>query len=70
MVVNSVKNSPVYSLDVKRPKGANLLYVVTGQSKGQVCLYEVRGLPRHGTMGAVSYKHIKTISDVHDTPVV
>lgn len=59
---------------MKRVKGPNLLHVVSGHAKGQVVLYEVRGLAKtqssSGLQGTVSVKHIKTVVDIHEGPVV
>lgn len=45
-----LKSNPVYSLDIQRPKGQNLLHVVSGHSKGQTVLYEIKGIPKFGQM--------------------
>ena len=58
---------------MKRVKGSNLLHVVSGHAKGQVVLYELRGLPKFqspGLQSNVYVKHIKTVSDIHEGPVV
>ena len=39
----SVKSVPVMSLDIIRMR-ENSIFVVSGHQKGQICLYEVRGV--------------------------
>ena len=57
-------------------KGSSLLTVVAGHSKGQVVLYEIKGLARYqqstgvGILNNIQSKHIKTISDIHASHVV
>jgi len=41
-----MKQNAVYSLDIKRAKGSNLINIVSGHHKGQVVLYEVKGLQK------------------------
>ena len=53
-----------------------MLSVVAGHSKGQLVLYEIKGLARYqestgtGLLNNIQSKHIKTITDVHDGHVV
>ena len=48
------------------------IYVVTGHQKGQISLYEVKGLRSATDVqgGIITSKHLKTVSDVHDAPVI
>jgi hypothetical protein len=63
-------------VDIKRVKGQSSLSVVAGHSKGQLVLYEVKGLARYqqstgtGLLSTIQSRHIKTIGDVHAGPVV
>ena len=65
----------VFSLDIKRVKGLNLLHIVAGHQKGQVALYEVKGLPKNpgkeksNLLHMISFRNIKTISDIHSMHV-
>lgn len=43
----SVKNSAVSCIDMKRIKNDNI-FIVTGHVKGQIALYEIKGLERQG----------------------
>jgi len=44
--VKEMKQNAVTCLDIKRVKGSQTLFLVAGHAKGQVCLYEVKGLSR------------------------
>ena len=47
------------------------IFVVAGHQKGQVSLYEVKGLRADGEIvGQIVTKHLKTVTDVHEAPVV
>ena len=46
LTTKDLKSNAVYSVDLKRVKGSNLLYVVAGHAKGNVSLYEIKGLPK------------------------
>ena len=66
----------MYSVDIKRVKGSNLLYVIAGHAKGNVALYEIKGLPKFASgqnsnlLNNISSKHLKTISDTHTGQVI
>ena len=62
----ALKNVAVMHLDMKRSRNGNV-FVVTGHSKGQLCLYELKGLrPYHEVSPAqVGSKLHKIVSDVH-----
>lgn len=34
-------------LDMKRVKGSQTLFLVAGHAKGQLCLFEIKGLPKY-----------------------
>ena len=74
ITVKEVKQNPVISIDIKRVKGPNLIHIVAGHAKGQVVLYEIRGLPKYNTnqglIGNVSVRHIRTITGIHEGQVV
>ena len=61
-----MKNIAVMCLDMKRSRNNNL-FVISGHTKGQMSLYEVKGLKAYSevNMTLVSSKHHKTISDIH-----
>jgi WD40 repeat protein len=65
----NVKGSACLSVDIKRMKGNNI-FVATGHAKGQVSLYELKGLHQNQEYGSISGKHHKTIADVHQTSVI
>ena len=46
LTTKEMKQNAVYSIDIKRVKGSNLINVVAGHHKGNVVLYEVKGLPK------------------------
>lgn len=47
------------------------IYVVAGHQKGQIAIYEIKGLRAdHEPAGQILAKHLKTMTDVHDSPVV
>jgi WD40 repeat protein len=65
---NSMKNNAVTCLDIKRVKGNNLLHVIAGHAKGQVVLYEIKGLPKHDKkklLNLITFRVLKTVSDTH-----
>jgi len=71
LTTKDMKQNAVYSLDIKRAKGSNLINVVAGHHKGQVVLYEIKGLPKFESgsntnlLNSITFKHLKTISDTH-----
>ena len=71
LTTKDLKQNAVYSLDIKRVKGSNLLYVIAGHAKGHIALYEIKGLPKFASgqnsnlLNNITFKHLKTISDVH-----
>jgi len=58
-------------IDMKRSRNQNV-FIVTGHSKGQLCLYEVKGLRSYQEVnaGQVSAKLHKIIADIHAQSVV
>ena len=74
-------------LDIRRIGPDKNIYIVSGHLKGQIALYEIKGLleqeeflKRQNTnnafikasdniFGNVSFKHCKTIDDIHDTTI-
>ena len=63
-----MKNNAVTCLDLKRVRGPNLLHVVAGHAKGQVVLYEVKGLQLQDTkklLNMITFRTLKTVSDTH-----
>ena len=75
-------------MDFKRIGPHKHIYVVAGHIKGQVALYEIKGLLQQEELqarqnqvdaftalekdlfGNVSFKHKKTVDDIHATTVV
>jgi hypothetical protein len=58
------------SLDLIRMRETSI-YVVAGHQKGQVALYEVKGLRKYQEpVGLITSKHLKTINDIHEHPVI
>ena len=60
-------------LDIKRIKGDNLLHVIAGHAKGQVILYEVKGLPKHEKkklLNMITFRILKTVTDTHHGQVI
>lgn len=51
IIGKDVKNNAVTCLDLKRVKGSNLLHLITGHAKGQVVLYEIKGLSKFDKKG-------------------
>jgi hypothetical protein len=63
----------VTCLDIRRAKGDNLLHVVAGHAKGQVVLYEVKGLPKFEKkklINMITFKVLKIVSDTHNGQVI
>ena len=47
-------------------KGSNLLHIVAGHAKGQVVLYEVKGLSKFDKRGLiVTFRQLKIVTDTH-----
>ncbi len=66
----SLKGIPVISLDIVRMREA-CIYIVAGHQKGQIALYEVKGLKKYQEpVGIITSKHLKSITDIHEHPVV
>ena len=59
----SVKSVPVLSLDLIRTSPTQI-FVVAGHQKGQLALYELKGI-REEESSSVGFKHHKTVGDVH-----
>ena len=60
-------------MDLKRVRGSNMLYIIAGHAKGQVILYEVKGLPRNDKkklINMVSFRTLKSISDTHKGQII
>jgi hypothetical protein len=58
------------SLDMIRMREASI-FIVAGHQKGQVALYEIKGLRAHKEpVGLITSKHLKTINDIHEHPVI
>jgi len=83
LVDKQVKSQAVTSLDIKRLKENRNIYVVSGHAKGHIVLYEIKGLlvdrlgykevmkdVRDELLGNISFKHCKTIDDIHKTTVL
>jgi hypothetical protein len=84
----STKQNAVTCLDFKRIGPQKHIYVASGHIKGQVALYEIKGLLQQEELqarqnqvdaftalekdifGNVSFKHKKTVDDIHATTVV
>lgn len=71
LLEKGVKGSAVMCMDMQRSKSNNV-FVITGHSKGQITLHEVKGLRAYSEVAAnqVSSKHLKTITDIHAQSVV
>ena len=71
LTTKDLKSNAVYSVDIKRVKGSNLLHVIAGHSKGNVSLYEMKGLQKFDSgqnsnlLNTITFKHLKTVSDTH-----
>lgn len=68
ITTKEVKGCAVTCVDIKRVRGDNLLHVVAGHAKGQVVLYEVKGLPRQETkklLNLITFRTLKTVTDTH-----
>lgn len=77
MFDKNFKNNAVTSVDMKRLRQNKNVYLAVGHAKGQYVLYEVRGLPLSTSKNyqvpnptTISFKHIKTIADMHVTNLV
>ena len=46
LTTKDLKGNAVFSLDLKRARANNSIFIVAGHAKGQVALYEVKGLPK------------------------
>ena len=65
---NNMKNNAVTCVDIKRVKGNNLLHIIVGHAKGQVVLFEVKGLPKYDKkklLNLITFRVLKTVSDTH-----
>lgn len=63
-----MKNNAVTCVDLKRVRGDHLLHIIAGHAKGQVVLYEVKGLPKYEKkkfLNMISFRTLKTVSDTH-----
>lgn len=73
ITTKDMKNNAVTCLDIKRVKGNNLLHIIAGHSKGQVILYEIKGLPKHDKkklLNLITFRNLKTISDTHTGQII
>jgi hypothetical protein len=62
----SVKGVPVISMDMIRMRDTSI-FIVVGHQKGQVVLYEIKGLRAYQEpIGIITSKHLKTINDIHE----
>lgn len=60
-------------MDLKRVRGSNMLYIIAGHAKGQVVLYEVKGLPlndKKKLINMISFRTLKTIQDTHNGQII
>jgi hypothetical protein len=80
----SVRGSPVTCLDIKRVDKSQNIFVVCGNQKGQIALYEVKGLVQQhielmsqsegkkevNSNANCEFKHRKTVDDAHKDQIV
>ena len=59
------------ALDMQRSRNDNI-FVVTGHSKGQITLHEIKGLRPYHELAPFNLisKHLKTITDIHSQSVI
>lgn len=68
ITTKEVKGNAVTCLDIKRVKGDHLLHIIAGHAKGQVVLYEVKGLPKteqKKLLNLVTFRCLKIVADAH-----
>lgn len=81
----SLAKNAVTCIDIKRIVSTGNIYVVSGHNKGQVAIYEIKGLLTQQQLnerqsaqqdfltnifGNVSFAHKKTLEDLHKGTVI
>lgn len=72
VVAKDMKGVAVTCLDLKRIRGNQSLFLVAGHVKGQISLFEIKNLAKFpatsqnaSIITSVTFRHLKTISDIH-----